>query len=659
MSNLPGVACTAALICANMTLASREVWPGWLTPAAAASEASTRAADGAMQVSGRALFEVDCAACHQESGQGIPGAFPALKGNRAVNKPDPAHHIHAVLFGEQGMRVGGVRYLTPMPPFAARLSDREVAAIVNFERGAWGNHGRPVTVSEVTRVRAAAAPAGRAPRVVERAGWASSGQNDHNTRFAAAEHTIDSANIGSLRPKWVFTTDGDVSATATVVNGVVYFPDWGGKLWAIDAQTGRARWSRNISDYTGMPRSVSRTSPAYWHGELVIGTGNIMVGDLSGAFEVGLDARTGAMLWRTRTDPSSAAVMTGSATIDRGIVYTGVSSKTEHTHVAPVFRGSVEALDARTGRILWKTYMVPKGFNGAAVWSSQPVVDHTTGLLYVTTGNSYSVGKGYCVNPGQSRCRRLPATAYIDSIVALSLRSGSVAWAHHTLTADTWTMSHPNASPDFDFGAGPNLYATVIRGKRTDVLGAGQKSGMFYALDPATGREIWATQAGPGGVLGGIEWGTSTDGKRIYAALTNGSHKAYTYTSYDGQRRITRGGLWTALDAASGRMLWQTADPEGSRYITDGFVSSANGVVYAGSSGGNFYAMDAATGRIEWTFPSGGAVWSGAAIVDGCVYWGSGYDTRARELPYDGNNDRFYAFTLSGGPAPRPVSTHE
>jgi hypothetical protein len=63
--------------------------------------------------------------------------------------------------------------------------------------------------------------------------------------------------------------------------------------------------------------------------------------------------------------------------------------------------------------------MVPKGLNGGAVWSSQPVVDHKTGLLYVSTGNSYSVGKGYCVNPGQTRCRRLPADAYIDSIVRL------------------------------------------------------------------------------------------------------------------------------------------------------------------------------------------------------------------------------------------------
>jgi polyvinyl alcohol dehydrogenase (cytochrome) len=169
-------------------------------------------------------------------------------------------------------------------------------------------------------------------------------------------------------------------------------------------------------------------------------------------------------------------------------------------------------------------------------------------MLYVTTGNSYSVPNGYCVTPGQTNCERLPPDAYIDSVVALRLTTGKIVWAHHTLTADTWTMANPNASPDFDFGADPNLYTTTIKGKMTDVLGAGQKSGMYYALDPATGEEIWATQAGPGGVLGGIEWGTSADGERIYAAITNGSHKTYTYTTYDRQEKTTSGGLWTALD---------------------------------------------------------------------------------------------------------------
>ena len=478
--------------------------------------------------------------------------------------------------------------------------------------------------------------------------WTSAGQNNHNTRYAASERTINSDNVGSLKPKWTFTTAGDVSATATVVKDVAYVPDWGGKLWAIDTKTGKTIWSHDISDYTGTAAAVSRTSPAYWDGELVIGTGNLMTPELTGAFEVGVDARTGAMLWRTKTDPDRVALMTGSATIDNGIVYAGVSSKTEHTTVTPTFRGSVVALDARTGKLLWQSYMVPKGFNGGVVWMSQPVVDHETGMLYVTTGNSYSVPKGYCVNPGQTNCTALPTDAHIDSIVAISLTTGKVAWAHHTLDADTWTMASPNTSPDFDFGAGPNLYTTTIGGKKTEVLGAGQKSGMYYALDPATGKLIWETQAGPGGVLGGIEWGTATDGERIYAAITNGSHKTYTYTTFDGQKMTTTGGLWTALDAATGGIIWQTAAPESPEYITDGFVSSANGVVYAGSSGGNFYAMNAKTGQIEWTFPSGGAVWSGAAIVDGTVYWGSGYDTKARKLPYDGNNNKFFAFSLNG-----------
>jgi polyvinyl alcohol dehydrogenase (cytochrome) len=371
--------------------------------------------------------------------------------------------------------------------------------------------------------------------------WASSGQNNHNTRNAALEHSINASNVGSLEPKWVFTTAGDVSATATVVNGVVYVPDWGGKLWAIDAKSGKAIWSHDVSDYTGTPGTTSRTSPAYWNGELVIGTGNLMTSDLGGAFEVGVDARTGAMLWRTQSDPDSATIMTGSPTIDNGIVYTGVSSKAEHTTVTPTFRGSVEALDARTGKILWKTYMAPEGFNGAAVWGSQPVVDLKTGMLYVTTGNSYSVPEGYCANPGQTNCAALPSDDYIDSVVALDLKTGKVAWAHHTLTADTWTMANPNASPDFDFGADPNLYTVTMDGKETDLLGVGQKNGMYYAFDPTTGKLIWTTQAGPGGVLGGIEWGTSTDGERIYAAITMAATRRTRTPPLTDSRRPRRG----------------------------------------------------------------------------------------------------------------------
>src|ERR1700757_1292587 len=91
------------------------------------------------------------------------------------------------------------------------------------------------------------------PGVPVQADWVSGGQNNQNSRYAAGEHTINADNVGMLKPKWTFTTAGNVSATATVVNGVAYVPDWGGKLWAIDTKSGKAIWSHDVSDYTGTP----------------------------------------------------------------------------------------------------------------------------------------------------------------------------------------------------------------------------------------------------------------------------------------------------------------------------------------------------------------------------------------------------------------------
>ena len=103
---------------------------------------------------GKALFTATCAACHQASGEGLPGAFPALNGNTAVNDADPTMHIRVVLYGLQGVNVGGVVYPSPMPPFGTTLSDAEVANIINYERSAWGNHGGSVTGERVAAERA-------------------------------------------------------------------------------------------------------------------------------------------------------------------------------------------------------------------------------------------------------------------------------------------------------------------------------------------------------------------------------------------------------------------------------------------------------------------------------------------------------------------------
>src|SRR5262249_26420016 len=156
----------------------------------------------------------------------------------------------------------------------------------------------------------------------------------------------------------------------------------------------------------------------------------------------------------------------------------------------------------------------------------------------------------------------------------------------------------------------------------------------------------------------------ATDGRRVYVAIANGDGIPYTITPTGGPQVTITGGSWAALDAATGSILWQTADPQGAMDL--GFVSAANGVVYAPSSaatGNDLSAPGAATGTILWQFPSGGSVISGAAIVSGAVYWGSGYYfatacpgaattvqfcRAAPGTPAPGRNNKLYAFGLEG-----------
>ncbi|HEX7348118.1 MAG TPA: c-type cytochrome [Rhodanobacteraceae bacterium] len=127
-------------------------------PAASAAPASASAAAGGYTfdaAKGKALFDSTCAACHQATGEGVPGAFPPLKGNAAVDNADPTLHLHTILHGAHGVTIGGVKYAGAMPEFASQLSDDDIANIANYERSSWGNHAKQVTPAEVAKIRAA------------------------------------------------------------------------------------------------------------------------------------------------------------------------------------------------------------------------------------------------------------------------------------------------------------------------------------------------------------------------------------------------------------------------------------------------------------------------------------------------------------------------
>jgi cytochrome c oxidase cbb3-type subunit 2 len=109
---------------------------------------------------GAAIYASLCSSCHQPNGAGLPGTFPPLKGDPVVTDKDATRHIGTVLFGLHGEAIKGVNYAAPMPSFADKLSDAEIAAVVNNERTSWGNNAPMVTAQDVLKIRKLGKPKG-------------------------------------------------------------------------------------------------------------------------------------------------------------------------------------------------------------------------------------------------------------------------------------------------------------------------------------------------------------------------------------------------------------------------------------------------------------------------------------------------------------------
>jgi polyvinyl alcohol dehydrogenase (cytochrome) len=300
---------------------------------------------------------------------------------------------------------------------------------------------------------------------------------------------------------------------------------------------------------------------------------------------------------------------------------------------------------------------VPEGYTGNAVWGSSPAIDTKRGQVYIGTGNNYSVPQAVldCVlaagsdSAAQTAC--VPANDYVDSVMALDLVTGAVRWATRAIPYDAWTVDcipfvgdgsncPVPAGPDYDFGQAPALFTVKDSGtgKPSDLVGAGQKSGQYWALNPDTGAVQWVTQAGPGGTAGGLQWGSAVDGQRVYTANANSNNIPWPVPGG------ATTGVWSGLNAVTGAVQWQTRPPNGGS--TSGPVTTANGVVFGCSLDpqGHMYALNAETGAVLWSFASGGSCLSGAAISNGTVFWGSGYSNFGFGTP----NNKVYAFSLAG-----------
>jgi polyvinyl alcohol dehydrogenase (cytochrome) len=453
------------------------------------------------------------------------------------------------------------------------------------------------------------------------ADWPMYGRDLAGSHYNPNEKQLTPGSVGRLKVKWIFETGGDVSSQPTVVNGVIYFGSWDGKEYAVDAKTGKKLWEFDTGGYP------SRSGAAYADGALYFAD--------AGGRMYALDAKSGQKLWQVKVDPHPMNICTSAPIYHNGRVYIGVSSREEvvmmgnSKYECCTFRGGVAAFDAKTGKQVWRFYTVkeePKeqgkdkfgrrifGPSGVGVWSTV-AINPQAKRLYLTTGDDYTK----------------PESNMSDAIIALNLDTGNMIWSYQATPGDVWNancLANPKeCGPDHDFGTIPMTFKGA-GGKA--LVGAGQKSGWFYAVNPKDGKLVWKTEVGPGGMLGGIEFGAATDGERVYAAISNHPKQ----------------GSVSALDGATGKILWKTPSPDNKSNFGPITITGTgnNRLVFAGSSGNFVRAYDAGTGKILWEYDTGGAVGGGPTVVDGVLYVGSGYQS----LRIGKGNNKLYAFSIDG-----------
>ncbi len=364
-----------------------------------------------------------------------------------------------------------------------------------------------------------------------------------------------------LRLKWAFGFPTGVSANAqpSVVSGRVFVGSDNGYFYSLDARTGCVYWSFEAGSII---RNAPTVGPITGQGAaryaVYFGDGHANV--------YALDAQTGRQLWKTKADPHVVARITAGSTLYGGKLFVPVSSSEEFSSGNPGYscctaRGSVVALDANTGKEIWKAWVVPEEPKpwltqpngvvlykpaGGAVWNA-PTVDPVRGAVYFGTGDA-TTG---------------PPAVTTDAIMAVDINTGKLLWHYQATEGDVFMGGCNGAEkspacptpmgPDMDIGNSPIL-VNLPDGKRA-VL-AGTKSADVVALDPdASGKLLYRVNAA-GGQTGGtrfgrgtIVWGGASDGQRVYygmggaglAALNPATgQSAWTFTRAGAHGRRTR-----------------------------------------------------------------------------------------------------------------------
>jgi polyvinyl alcohol dehydrogenase (cytochrome) len=580
--------------------------------AASAGIASAQSPDGA------AVFQRACAMCHAQ-----PAPDSRAPDREALGRFAPEAILTALTTGKM-FRQG------------SELTDPERRAVSGFLAGR--AVGSPAPAWSVGRCATAPSPLTPSDLL---SGWNGWGGTATNARFQpSARGGLDATQVPRLKVKWAFGFPGvnSVRGQPAIVGHQLLVASESGDVFALDARTGCTYWSYHAQ--AGLrgavsvgPYKTAAGAPAY----------AVYFADGS-ATAYAVDVATGKAIWTRKLDEHPYATATGSLTFYNGRVYVPLSGVGEEgqggisRYQCCTFRGSVSALDASTGALVWKSYSIPeepaprgKNKDGVTVWGpagggiwSAPTIDVRRRAIYVATGNNYA-------EPSQ------PTT---DAVLALDLDTGKIRWSRQPVANDVFTggckaenPDNPNCppklGPDHDFSASPIL---AKRSDGRDLLIAYQKSGMAYALDPdSDGAIVWEYRTSPGSGLGG-QWGAAVDDKQAYFGV-------------NGTLAPVPGGM-RAVKIDTGEEVWSKPAAEklcgasrGCSAAQGAALTAVPGVVFSGSMDGGLRAYSSEDGSILWQFDTnrdfetvngvkanGGAMdGPGAVVANGMLYVTSGY----------------------------------
>jgi alcohol dehydrogenase (cytochrome c) len=448
--------------------------------------------------------------------------------------------------------------------------------------------------------------------------WPHWGNVAENTHFAGLDQ-VDRGNVTKLRVAWSRPGGQGQDAWETfpiVVGRTMYYDTGLDQVFAVDAATGKVRWSYAPPvDFLAGPQlqisePVSR-GVTYGAGRIYVTTADDQL--------IALDARTGKVRWHTRVvDPEQGNTLNSPGTFWNGELLVGGPAGDAG------LRGFVAAYAATTGLQRWRTFMVPppgqkwnraRGTHGGGdVWMP-PVVDPQSGIAYVSTGNP---------TPGFTNAARPGCDPLADATVALDAKSGRIEWSHTEVCNDSW---------DYDTVQAPTILDLKRGGKRVRAVGAGSKSGYYSTLDAATGKllarspyitrysrpHLRPTTKGTvvcPGIFGGFEYGPAAWSATRESLYVAGNQMCMRY-KLDPRREIethapgeddlagtaeqvgAATGVLAALDPATGRIGWEVRLP---RPANGGALATAGGLVLAGDDDGYLYAFDDRDGKVLWRY---------------------------------------------------------